>query len=502
MKKALLPVFSLFSIYAIAQHDIVWEKSIGGEQAEYLYNAIQTPDYGFIILGSSGSDLSNTQNNSSKGDLDYFISKIDENGKQEWQHTFGGSGNDFLYAAVSTPDGGILLAGSSDSGKGRDKTENSKGLHDYWVIKLDAGKHLQWQKTLGGSGNDFLRQVIKTQDGGYLLAGESNSGKSSDKQDDGFGGFDYWLIKLDSKGNVLWEKTIGGNLNEEVKYIKEIKGGYLLLGNTNSIDETVTKQDKGFDIEMVLLSQQGDVQTKKRLVSTEEDDLLHAVDVNDEQHFNLLISSIENEQRMLHILTVDEKGNTHTEIKKELKNNLLLNHIFEQKGRSFLIAGSEQGFKKDRNIEPTSFFTVFTLNENGSENWKKELKESGFNDLQFAIQTRDESIILIGNSNSKNSSTSFNQDFRMIKLGNKESKAPRELVEIYPNPTSDYVNLLIQQEFEPSKGAVYTLAGQKLQDFKLTTRTTAIDLRNYPSGVYILQFVVNNQTHAIKVLKK
>ncbi|WP_353164085.1 hypothetical protein [Empedobacter brevis] len=86
MKKALLPVFSLFSIYAIAQHDIVWEKSIGGEQAEYLYNAIQTPDYGFIILGSSGSDLSKTQNNSSKGDLDYFISKIDENGKQEW-HT-------------------------------------------------------------------------------------------------------------------------------------------------------------------------------------------------------------------------------------------------------------------------------------------------------------------------------------------------------------------------------------------------------------------------------
>ncbi|MDM1071235.1 T9SS type A sorting domain-containing protein [Empedobacter brevis] len=90
----------------------------------------------------------------------------------------------------------------------------------------------------------------------------------------------------------------------------------------------------------------------------------------------------------------------------------------------------------------------------------------------------------------------------MIKLGNKESKAPRELVEIYPNPTSDYVNLLIQQEFEPSKGAVYTLAGQKLQDFKLTARTTAIDLRNYPSGVYILQFVVNNQTHAIKVIKK
>ncbi|TGN21944.1 T9SS type A sorting domain-containing protein [Empedobacter tilapiae] len=502
MKKTLLSIFSLFPMLIIsAQQDVLWEKSIGGENAEYLYHAISTPDYGFILLGSSGSNFSKNIDNLSEGGLDYFISKLDENGKQEWQHTFGGSGNDFLYAAVSTPDGGILLAGSSDSDKGRDKTENSKGLHDYWVIKLDAGKNIQWQKTLGGTGNDFLRQVIRTHDGGYLLAGESNSGKSFDKSEIGFGGFDYWLIKLDSKGNIVWEKTIGGNLNEEVKYIQETKNGFILLGNTNSIDETTIQQDNGFDVEMIILTKKGEVESRKKIISTQEDDFLHAVDEKND-HLNLLISTNENDKSQLVILEVDKNGSIHSEIRKELNNKFSINSLFKLENNDFLIAGSQQGFKKDQNIIPTSFYTIFSLDINGAENWRKELKESGYNDLQFAFQTRDQSIILIGNSNSKNTSTSSNQDFRIIKLGNKNSEIKRELVELYPNPTSDYINLLIQQGIEPTTGSVYNLTGQKLQDFKINSRTTAIDLRNYPSGIYIIQFNVDKQSHSIKVIKK
>lgn len=484
-----------------AQQDVLWEKTIGGEQAEYLYNAIPTPDYGFILLGSSGSNFSKHTESSSKEGLDYFISKLDENGKQEWTKSLGGSGNDFLYTAVSTQDGGLLLGGSSDSDKGRDKTENSKGLQDFWVIKLDAGKNIQWQKTLGGTGNDFLRQVIRTQDGGYLLAGESNSGKSPDKSEIGFGGFDYWLIKLDSKGNVVWEKTIGGLQNEEVKYIQETRNGFMLLGNTNSVDNTVTQQDNGFDVEMISLTKDGEVESRKKLISTQEDDLLHAVEVK-EDHLNLLISTSKNEKREAVILTLDKNGNTYNEIRKELNHRLSVNGLFTLENNDFLIAGNQQGFKKEQNIEPTSFFTAFSINTNGTETWKKELKESGYSDLQFAFQTRDQSIILIGNSNSKNTSTSYNQDFRILKLGNKSNQTVHELVELYPNPTSDYVNLLIQQEIEPSTGSVYNLAGQKLQEFKITSRTTAIDLRNYPSGVYLLQFNVNNQSHSIKVIKK
>lgn len=89
MRKTLLSVFSLFPMLTIsAQQDVLWEKSIGGEQAEYLYNAIPTPDYGFLILGSSSSDATDNIQNKNQGGLDYFILKMDENGNQEWQNSF------------------------------------------------------------------------------------------------------------------------------------------------------------------------------------------------------------------------------------------------------------------------------------------------------------------------------------------------------------------------------------------------------------------------------
>ncbi len=122
MRKTLLSVFCLFSMYTIsAQQDIMWEKSIGGEQAEYLYNAISTPDYGFLILGSSASNTIGDIQKKNQGSLDYFIWKMDENGQQEWQNSFGGNGSDFLYAAQSTSDGGYVLVGASTSSKSGDK---------------------------------------------------------------------------------------------------------------------------------------------------------------------------------------------------------------------------------------------------------------------------------------------------------------------------------------------------------------------------------------------
>ena len=95
MRKILLSLFSLFSMYdAFAQQEVLWEKSIGGEFAEYLYNAIPTPDYGFLILGSSASDATGDIQKKNQGSLDYFIWKMNENGKQEWQNSFGGNGAD------------------------------------------------------------------------------------------------------------------------------------------------------------------------------------------------------------------------------------------------------------------------------------------------------------------------------------------------------------------------------------------------------------------------
>ncbi|MFV0234212.1 hypothetical protein OBK30_14320 [Empedobacter falsenii] len=170
MKRTLLSIFSLFSIYILsAQQDVLWEKSIGGENSEYLYNAIPTPDYGFLILGSSDSNSSGNKTKQNQGGLDYFLLKMNEDGKQEWQNSFGGDGDDLLKSAISAPDGGFLLVGSSNSSKSGDKTEKAIGMTDIWILKLDPIGNIQWQKTIGGLGNDEAVTIIRTTDKGFLI---------------------------------------------------------------------------------------------------------------------------------------------------------------------------------------------------------------------------------------------------------------------------------------------------------------------------------------------
>jgi len=128
----------LFATSLTYSQDILWEKSYGGKHAEFLYDAIATPDYGFILAGSSISGKNGNKEDNNKGDLDYWLWKMDEKGNLDWQKSFGGNKVDLLQSIAITHDGGFILGGTSTSDKGIDKKENSKGQEDFWVIKLNA----------------------------------------------------------------------------------------------------------------------------------------------------------------------------------------------------------------------------------------------------------------------------------------------------------------------------------------------------------------------------
>ncbi|MFT3793772.1 MAG: hypothetical protein QM717_03530, partial [Flavobacterium sp.] len=116
----------IISAFGYSQ-DVLWEKSYGGRHAEYLMDAVPTADYGFILAGSSLSAKTGNKTSLNEGDLDYWVWKMDEKGDPEWQRSFGGPGTDFLQAIRLTVDGGFLLAGNSDSPKGKQKTGEPKG---------------------------------------------------------------------------------------------------------------------------------------------------------------------------------------------------------------------------------------------------------------------------------------------------------------------------------------------------------------------------------------
>jgi len=212
-----------------------WQNTIGGNGFDDLSCARQTADGGFILGGSSNSNLSGKKIENCLGGRDYWIVKIDTAGQIEWQNTIGGVADDFLYDVIQTPDGGYLAGGNSNSGVSGDKTSASKGLDDYWIVRLDTAGAILWQRTIGGSDVDWLRSVTPAADGGYLLAGGSLSPVSGDKTENTQGSLDYWIVKTDSAGWVQWDNTIGGNdIDYLVSAIPTSGGGFLLGGQSRS----------------------------------------------------------------------------------------------------------------------------------------------------------------------------------------------------------------------------------------------------------------------------
>jgi uncharacterized surface protein with fasciclin (FAS1) repeats len=231
------------ALVATAQVEVQWDKTLGGSESDDLRSAIATPDGGYLLAGYSESNASGDKSENNRGLQDYWIVKTDAEGHKQWDKTLGGSGYEgrsgmnmsSFIDVVPSSDGGYLLAGFSSSDAYGDKSENSKGKNDYWVVKLDEEGNKQWDKTFGSSEDDELHSAIATTDGGYLLAGVSSSPATADKSEQNKGGLDYWIIKIDQQGNKQWDKTLGGDRDESISdVILTSDGGYLLAGWSES----------------------------------------------------------------------------------------------------------------------------------------------------------------------------------------------------------------------------------------------------------------------------
>ena len=133
--------------------------------------------------------------------MDYWAVKIDTNGNKLWDKRFGGSNGDLCTSVLATGDGGYLLTGGSHSGADGDKSQTSRGHHDFWTVRVDASGTKVWDKRFGSSGLDKGRVAVSTPDGGFLLAGKSDSNATDDKSQASRGGNDFWIIKIDADGN-------------------------------------------------------------------------------------------------------------------------------------------------------------------------------------------------------------------------------------------------------------------------------------------------------------
>ena len=214
----------------------IWDKTFGGPSYDYARSAVSTSDGGYLLIGNSQSVAGGDKSQNSQGSNDYWAVKIDGNGNKVWDKTFGGPSNDYPFSAVSTSDGGYLLVGYSQSVAGGDKSQGNQGNYDYWAVKIDGNGNKVWDKTVGAPSNDYDRSVVSTSDGGYLLVGNSQSVAGGDKSQGNQGNYDYWAVKLDGNGNKVWDKTFGGTSNDyPFSAVSTSDGGYLLVGYSQSV---------------------------------------------------------------------------------------------------------------------------------------------------------------------------------------------------------------------------------------------------------------------------
>ncbi|MEL6925162.1 MAG: hypothetical protein AAFO94_14035, partial [Bacteroidota bacterium] len=218
--------------------NLLWEKSFGGDGEDELEHLQQTSDGGYILGGYTNSGISGNKTTATMGVIDYWIVKLDAAGNMEWQQSFGGNDMDFLLTLQQTDDGGYIMGGESLSPQSGHKTQDAiLETGDFWVIKTDALGQLEWEKTIGGNGDDQLMTLVQSRDGGYLLGGQSDSGIYGDKTENNISSFDWWVVKLDACGAVQWDKTIGTALEDYISSVIETSdGGYLLGGHSGFFD--------------------------------------------------------------------------------------------------------------------------------------------------------------------------------------------------------------------------------------------------------------------------
>jgi hypothetical protein len=245
---------------------ILWDKTIGGDTMDFLTAFIETSDGNYLAAGSSLSSNTGDKNSISRGGADIWLIKLNSNGTTLWQKSIGGSGYDTLNKIIQTQDGGFILLSTSASPISGEKTENSFGSSDYWVVKLDENGTIQWQKTIGGIGVENASQIIKTEEGGYLIGGSSNSNTSGLKTENSRGSYDFWLLKLDSTGNIEWQKTIGGNADDTFTGVYQCMDlGYIMVGTTlSNISGDKSENIVGFyDAWVIKLDENGVMQWQK-----------------------------------------------------------------------------------------------------------------------------------------------------------------------------------------------------------------------------------------------
>jgi hypothetical protein len=455
MKYILLAIFFLFfGFSSLSQKPTIqWQKSYGGSFYDKAESVIQTTDGGYVIGGHSES--SNYDLTINKGNFDFWIIKINNSGQIQWKNSLGGEGIDLLLQVIQTTDGGFLCVGNTNSSNA-DVTD-SHGQIDYWVVKFSDLGTLQWKKTYGGSSNDWGYSACLASDGGYIIAGHS---ESNDEYVLGnHGNTDLWILKIDINGNELWQKSYGGTGYDYLSAIKKTQdGGYVMVGYSYSTDNNLPQNKGGSDIWVLKINNLGDIQWISSFGGSGYD---FGRAIIEDVNGNFVVSG---DTYSYDFDSIDRQDGFETSDIIAIKINNLGQKIWSrcyggeanEYGRSII-----QTYDGEYSIAGESYSTILghpTGNHgsadywlikmnpaNGDLIWEKTMGGVGHDEANCLVATFDNGYLVIGNSAHPISDDVTNNygddDFWVVKLKNSECQRNLNLVADIPLGNIEYRTL-------------------------------------------------------------
>lgn len=449
--------------------NIQWQKSLGGSSWEEAASIKQTPDKGYIVAARSYSSDGDLTGN--KGNLDCWIIKLDSLGTIVWQKNFGGSMYERASGINITSDGGYIVVGTTSSSDG-DVTTN-KGYFDVWAYKLDSLGNLIWQKTYGGTGDEYAYSIQQTFDGGYILAGETDS---PDGDIVGFHGWtDGWVIKIDSIGNIIWQKPLGGSDIDGMFSIQETPDkGFISTGYSCSVNGNATSNNGLSDYWIVKLDSLGSVKWQKSIGGSNWENATYIRTTNDGGYV-VVGSSDSNDGDVS-----NSHGNTNEDIWAAK-----LDSIGNIQWEISLGGTSDDGGLPQQHS-----------NEGGPT----------------AIQTNDGGYFVAGYSYSNDgdvtghhgvSGASGTTDVWVVKL-NFSTDILNQLISqdivVFPNPATSSITLKTNQINSTVK--IYNLSGMLLKEVVLCGYMNTIDINDLSTGIYMIEVISDQNIYHTKIIKE
>ncbi len=528
-----------------AKGKVIWHICLGGSSRDYPTGIQQTFDGGYIVSGATFSNDGNVSGNHGGQGEDAWVVKLNSKGEIEWQRCYGGTKLDYAFGGIKqTRDSGYIVACSTNSNDG-DINGGFRDSPDYWIIKLDNQGAIKWQNTYGGSYAEEPKSIEQTYDGGYIAIGYTNS-INSDVSGFHGGVDDAWIIKLDSAGNLLWQKCVGGSLRDEGEAIKQTKdSGYIAAITARSVDGDVVGNHGQEDYMLARFNKLGNLSWTKCLGGSNFDQV-HGLQILN-GYYIMTGASNSNDG--------DVSGNhgdfDYWTVKTDTIGNIIWQislggtgddegFSIDYKPNSGYLIGGESNSKpggdydfltiklEDDNILPVTLFNFNAQRQNSTALLKwQTANEINNNYFNIKRSVNPKLFSSIGRKQGLNNDGISNYSFtdstplkginyyrlRQVDKDGKYSYSGIASVEflndgsvfaIAPNPANSFINVIIPSSNAVSEIIIYNVVGKKLLHEQIAANITSkqININHLSTGIYDVVLIQNGTKKMMKLVKK